>query len=191
MRMKSMRRRRRLLLILPLLSGLLLLPQVRWPVYGWLRGEAFYQGMPTSYWREECRHWLPREIRISATPQVEWNRQSSEFEKWRDSFLHLPKNETFPLITGDPQCLPVLIELLQFEDKQLSRIVLYALERIGSGAVAVVPILAQRIREDDPLDLWVAHALWSIDPKAARKAVEARWRRDCQEDRNNEINGKQ
>jgi hypothetical protein len=30
------------------LSGLLLVPQVRWPIYGWLREEAFYQGRPTS-----------------------------------------------------------------------------------------------------------------------------------------------
>src|SRR5271154_6264238 len=41
------------LLLLLLVSGLLLAPSVRWPIYGWLRGEAFYQGMPTSYWRSE------------------------------------------------------------------------------------------------------------------------------------------
>ena len=48
------RRRWRLLLALTLLllaGGLALVPGVRWPVYGWLRGEAFYQGRPTSYWR--------------------------------------------------------------------------------------------------------------------------------------------
>src|SRR5690242_8106067 len=54
--MKAMKHRWRLwllLLLLLLLGGLLLVPQVRWPVYGWLRGEAFYQGMPVSWWAEE------------------------------------------------------------------------------------------------------------------------------------------
>ena len=42
-----------LVLVLLLVGGLLLVPSIRWPVYGWLRGEAFYQGLPTSYWRAE------------------------------------------------------------------------------------------------------------------------------------------
>ena len=27
---------------------------------GWLRGEAFYEGRPTSYWRSRCDDWLTR-----------------------------------------------------------------------------------------------------------------------------------
>jgi hypothetical protein len=41
-----MRKRWRLFLALGLLllvGGLLLVPQVRWPVFGWLKGDAFYQ----------------------------------------------------------------------------------------------------------------------------------------------------
>jgi hypothetical protein len=29
-------------------------------VRGWLRGEAFFDGRPTSYWRERCDEWLDR-----------------------------------------------------------------------------------------------------------------------------------
>ena len=57
-------KRRRLLLALALLLfvvGLLLVPSVRWPLYGWLRGEAFYQGMPTSYWHAEI-------VRLNRSP---------------------------------------------------------------------------------------------------------------------------
>src|SRR5438105_3973061 len=36
-----------------LIGGLLLLPAVRWRVIGWVKGEAFYQGRPTSYWSKE------------------------------------------------------------------------------------------------------------------------------------------
>jgi len=45
------------LFLLLLLGGLLLVPQVRWPIHGWLRGEAFYHGMPTSYWSREIQRW--------------------------------------------------------------------------------------------------------------------------------------
>src|SRR5215470_17522880 len=27
-------------------------------VWGWLCGEAFYQGRPTSYWRQEFSNWI-------------------------------------------------------------------------------------------------------------------------------------
>jgi hypothetical protein len=30
--------------LLFVVSGLLLVPQIHWPIYGWVRGEAFYQG---------------------------------------------------------------------------------------------------------------------------------------------------
>ena len=65
-----MKRRRLVLvfLLLPLLGGLLLIPQVRWPVYGWLRGEAFYQGMPTSYWRGRIQRYL--EARASKVVKI-------------------------------------------------------------------------------------------------------------------------
>src|SRR5262249_40577366 len=43
------------LVLLLLVAGLALVPQVRWPIYGWFRGEAFYQGMPTSWWAQEIR----------------------------------------------------------------------------------------------------------------------------------------
>src|SRR5262245_32398789 len=33
-------------------------------VWGWLRGEAFYEGRPTSWWRNELSHWGILEKRI-------------------------------------------------------------------------------------------------------------------------------
>ncbi len=36
-----------------LACALLALPSIRWPLWGWMRGEAFYEGRPTSYWRWE------------------------------------------------------------------------------------------------------------------------------------------
>jgi hypothetical protein len=39
--------------LLLLLGSLALVPSVRWRVVGWVRGEAFYQGRPTTYWRRQ------------------------------------------------------------------------------------------------------------------------------------------
>src|SRR5271165_4654953 len=45
------------LMILFLINGLFLLPLVRWQLVGWVKGEAFYMGQPTSYWAAELQQW--------------------------------------------------------------------------------------------------------------------------------------
>ena len=63
-----MLKRHRLMLVLGLLFLLgspLLMPSVRWSVYGWLREEAFYQGMPTSWWASEIQESFHEE-----TPRI-------------------------------------------------------------------------------------------------------------------------
>src|SRR5262249_43958257 len=40
-------------LVLFLLAAIFLLPASRWRIIGWTKGESFYRGRPTSYWREE------------------------------------------------------------------------------------------------------------------------------------------
>jgi hypothetical protein len=46
-------------LLLALAAGLsLLLPGVRWGLWGLWRGEAFYRGRPTSAWRESVAAFL-------------------------------------------------------------------------------------------------------------------------------------
>src|SRR4051812_35296657 len=44
-------------LLVVFLGGALLAPDVRWAVWGRLRGEAFYRGRPTSYWEASLRRW--------------------------------------------------------------------------------------------------------------------------------------
>src|SRR5215510_14081773 len=41
-------------------------------VWGWLRGEAFYQGRPTSYWRLKCDEWLERFDDHGSLTQFTW-----------------------------------------------------------------------------------------------------------------------
>ena len=41
-------------------------------IWGWLRGEAFYQGRPTSYWREKCDEWIDRFDDYDSLTQCTW-----------------------------------------------------------------------------------------------------------------------
>jgi hypothetical protein len=47
-------------------------------IRGWLRGEAFYDGRPTSYWRPKCDEWLERFD----------DQYSFEMSTWLISFEH-------------------------------------------------------------------------------------------------------
>src|SRR5262245_679860 len=61
-----MRRRWRLFSVLVLVVGsLALVPSVRCRVYGWLRAEPFYDGMPVSWWE--------REVEASYQPERAWS----------------------------------------------------------------------------------------------------------------------
>ena len=58
-----MSKRKRLLLIgvaIVALIGAALYEHSTHVARGWLRGEAFYQGRPTSYWRKRCDEWIAR-----------------------------------------------------------------------------------------------------------------------------------
>jgi hypothetical protein len=58
-----MKRRWRIWLLLVLLlfvAASILVPPVRWRLLGWSKGEAFYQGRPTTYWREQVRVYTER-----------------------------------------------------------------------------------------------------------------------------------
>ena len=163
----SLKRRWRLWLLLVLLlvvGGLLLVPQVRWPVYGWLRGEAFYQRMPTSYWRNEITR-----------PNYDIEEQS-----WTDRLTDLvgvARNDgslVIPteLLNDDPTVIPVLIELLKSGDSEVQFIACLVLTHIHvEDNVAVVPALREAAMSSDE---WVrtaaTQALKAIDPEAAAKA---------------------
>ena len=58
-------------------------------VWGWLRGEAFYQGRPTSFWRTELSRWERQlwgggENRL---PAERWVRHKTGLEAWLDRTL--------------------------------------------------------------------------------------------------------
>jgi HEAT repeat protein len=146
--MMPMTRRRCLwLCLVMLLVALLLLPAVHWRLIGWVKGEAFYQGRPTSYWRIELEQWDPYAHGSSYEPS--WLEKN--LPKPISSFLGKP---VWPLQNVDPEATGVLIELMADEDQKIRGSAFYGLRRIGPRAQAATPALARMLH--DPVRRWHA-----------------------------------
>jgi hypothetical protein len=195
---KPMKRRWKLCLALVLLSlcGLLLVPQVRWIAYGWLRGESFYQGMPTSWWAgeiEEAYHPVaigevvvrnpPNKIRLPPEPEpmpTEWYRQNRP-RFWDNIWMRLsPQTVAIaiedvtipgPLLDGDPAALPLLLVLIRSESAKVRRVAIAGLRAQGNQQPEVVPALMAAVQDPD-LDVRrdAITALRKLDPAAAVRA---------------------
>jgi hypothetical protein len=92
--------------------------------WGWLRGEAFYQGRPTSWWRVKLQSWTDTTPIIpiqEPSGVVRWGttRKPSFPETllpngWRlgSEFIYLP------FLDGDPAARLVVDELMQDSDSR-------------------------------------------------------------------------
>lgn len=164
-----MKRRWRLLIslaLLLLLCGLFLLPQVRWPIYGWLRGEVFYQGRPTSYWVNEIEaSYQP--IMIGGSSYVVplyddgraiWcvERSASLWDQVLDRVM--PRTPQLadlnnivggPLLNGDPGALPVLLALLRDESAKVRRVAISGLVAQGREKLEVITALQEAVNDQD------------------------------------------
>ena len=83
--------------------------------------------------------------------------------------MRVPRLDGCPLTQGDPESLPVLLELLHARDGAPYTMLLIGLERIGPPARESVPYLLQQIRDPYFTNQCAWRALYSIDPEAARK----------------------
>ncbi len=117
-------------------SLLLILPMLLPPMtlQGFLRGESFYKGRPTSYWKDEIKQ------AINATRP----RPTSVLDRlvrW---------NQSGPPRLGEPAALPVLTELLSDLDPEVRMYAAGALIDKGSWAEPVLPRLKELLQDEDP-----------------------------------------
>jgi HEAT repeats len=152
MPMKRRRRRILVLLLLPLLCGLLLVPQVRWPMYGSLRGEAFYQGMPTSYWRHRIQQHERAKDAQKVTLNVDW------IQKLKSVVGLLPDDLPPDILGRDPETLAVRIELLRDSDDRVRAAVATNIGMIGPAAREVIPLLIDML-QDPSVDVQLSAAM--------------------------------
>src|SRR5262245_34308260 len=89
-------------------------------VWGWLRGAAFYQGRPTSWWRTELNRWEQQfwQGGTERLPVERWVRHKTGFEAWIDQRMGVAvRHEEAPpaWLRGDPAAEAVLRELAHDE----------------------------------------------------------------------------
>jgi hypothetical protein len=199
-----MRRRRRSILALFTVAALLAVPAVHWRLIGWVRGEAFYQGRPTSYWARELRSFRSFPVGCSfetgAFPRplkdiVRSNSQPGLFLRpkgiWSWILVRLDFPFPFPCeITSesaedlfphdDATAVPVLTELLDNPDTNVTWFAAWRLKGYGAEAIAAIPalrratnsphrdtaLLAAALLEDlDPSTAGVLERLWKAEPR--------------------------
>jgi hypothetical protein len=146
------------LVLLLLVGGLLLVPQVRWPAYGWLRGEAFYQGMPASWWEQEIdQTYVPLLVNpgwgqrpggwFRLVPPSLW----VQAEQW----LHYGKRmtttymEEAPLLDGDSAALPLLLTLIRSRSAKVRQVAIAGLLAQGKQGAEVLPALCKAVHDPD------------------------------------------
>jgi hypothetical protein len=165
-----MKRRRlvRLLALLAVLAALTVWLEPTRVVWGWLRGEAFYQGRPTSYWAERIRPWqLPDDFRTNINMALsEWRHipatreevalyvslapRESDLRKSLKPWLRLPDIAWPAVLDGDAEAAPVLTELLHHNEPGIRDWARRGLERVDNGERGA------SVRIDGPVELRVA-----------------------------------
>ena len=101
-------------------------------VWGWLRGEAFYQGRPTSYWRNEIAQWSI--VLASSKSRVHYVTQRRTVNTLLDGWIHIPEREFPGLLNGDHEGAAVLAELASDSSEVVRDWVKVGLERLEGQA---------------------------------------------------------
>ncbi len=124
------------LLVLGFLS-----PHIYWRIVGTVRGEAFYAGRPTTYWRGYLKDEQERSSRLAriyfgvggpVTLRDSW-------EEWRDNWIG-GANSSDVLETNE-EAIAVLEELLRDADHQIRQAAFYAIRKHGERAKEARPDL--------------------------------------------------
>jgi hypothetical protein len=116
------KRRRTWLLLLTLIGvALALYFEPTHCVRGWLWGEAFYDGRPTSWWREELECWQAEKAGWGDPSFFTYSRMQTTFEKMMSWLPRRPAEDEAieelrtvllgPRVLRDKETVPVLLEL--------------------------------------------------------------------------------
>jgi hypothetical protein len=127
-------------------TGLFALPGASWRVYGWLRGEPFYDGRPASYYASCIR----RDAEQNRGGTGAWVR--NRILQWAVDLFGLPGR---PAMRGD--AVPVLTVLLDDPDPRVRSFAAAELGAIGLPAAGPAVPALRRLKGDK--DVTVAYAV--------------------------------
>jgi hypothetical protein len=137
-------------------------------IIGWWRGEAKYKGRYTNSWRVELRSYEP--LGVGSHGYVSWHffRRHTKWEDWLSKVMPGKYQPIAPLslvADGDPEAVPVLVELLSAPEPIVRMIAASGLERIGLPAREAIPALLALLEDEDELVANLSRqALHVIDP---------------------------
>jgi HEAT repeat protein len=148
-------------LFLVALAGVLLIPDVRFELWGRLRGEPRFRDKPACAWSSAVRDW-DRAAGAPALPPV-LTRLLGLFGLGRFGAPDEPA-----VLNGGPEAVPVLSYLLGDGDPAVCRHAAYGLQHIGPAARDAVPALARALKNPDRrVGQQVAQTLTLLGPEAA------------------------
>jgi hypothetical protein len=114
----------------------LLVPDLRWGVLGLVRGESYYKGYPTSYWRARILDEREKEAWAACSPS-RFAQLLNEAGLGRH-FLPVPgialENPGTLLFDGSAAAVPVLLELVEDPDEGVRTEAAAALKEIDPAA---------------------------------------------------------
>jgi hypothetical protein len=118
-------------------------PGIYWRAIGWIRGEAFYNGRPTSYWHAQLDQY--EEVWAHCWGQIHVLRpKNTKFEILVQSIFGIKLDDRgYALWDGDPQAIPVLLELLKYPDCKSRRVAATGLSNVGPPAENASPLLIE------------------------------------------------
>jgi len=146
-----MTRRRSAVLLVVLVAATLAVPAVRWRAYGWGRGEAFFDGRPTTYWREavlarSLTVYPPHRPRDQIALDVVAHRTLVQVATgWANRHTGLFPSAVGPTMVSvykaGPPAVPVLTALLADPDPRVRGFAASELQCLGRMARPAAPAL--------------------------------------------------
>jgi HEAT repeats len=135
--------------------------------------EGCFRGQTTSQWEWTLRRWaIGTGGKHNGWRSTSWVYQPSFVERHLEKLGFQPEAPcSLPLLEGDPEAVPVLVELLKSPDPKVRQIAVQGLEKIGEQARAGTSGLVEAL--DDPEEEVrrdAAQALFTVDRAAAESA---------------------
>ena len=109
-------------------------------VWGWLRGEAFYQGRPTSWWADELGRWdMHMQFAMGGLDgkricmhRLIYERTDTKFEEFWKRLLRIESQPEPPgCLTGDAAAVDVLQALAEHSSEQVRKMARLGLRKTG------------------------------------------------------------
>jgi hypothetical protein len=117
------------LFVIAVLASVLAMPDVRWTLVGWYRGEPSWQRRPLSWWRHEAAA-----LHVSSVYNTREGKTLREVSCW----LYEPTGEDSPPAAIDAHGLQILLALLSDPEPKVRY---WAAERLGWAGADASPAL--------------------------------------------------